>query len=74
MTVDIELFGLLAEGLERSQTLRLESQVSISEVAALIGVVPEEVGLVTIDGLQSSMQDTVPLNCRLCFFPPMSGG
>ena len=74
MAVDIELFGLLAEELERRHSLILESQVSVSEVAALIGVVPEEVGLVTIDGVQSTMQDTVPLNCRLCFFPPMSGG
>lgn len=74
MAVDIELFGQLAPGAQRRQTLNLESPLSVLEVATLLGVVPEEVGLVTIDGVQSSMQDTVPLNCRLCFFPPMSGG
>ena len=74
MAVDIELFGLLAPGVQRRQILDLESPSSVSEVAVRLGVNPEEVGLVTIDGVQSSMQDKVPLTCRLCFFPPMSGG
>jgi hypothetical protein len=74
MAVDVELFGQLASGVQRCQTLILESPIPASEVAMLLGVIPEEVGLVTIDGVQSSMQDHVPLTCRLCFFPPMSGG
>ena len=74
MAVDVELFGQLASGEKRRQTLTLESPVAASEVATLLGVNPEEVGLVTIDGVQSSMQDEVPLTCRVCFFPPMSGG
>lgn len=74
MAVDVELFGQLASIVHRRQTLTLESPIPISEVANLLGVNTEEVGLVTIDGVQSSMQDIVPLTCRLCFFPPMSGG
>ena len=74
MAVDVELFGQLADGELRRQNLTLESPIPISEVAILLGVNPDEVGLVTIDGVQSSMQDKVPLTCRLCFFPPMSGG
>ena len=74
MAVDVELFGQLASGAERRQTLSLESLLFVSEVAMLLGVNPEDVGLVTIDGVQSSMEDKVPLTCRLCFFPPMSGG
>ena len=74
MAVDVELFGQLGSGAQRRQTLTLESQVPISDVAKLIGVHIAEVGLVTIDGVQSSMEDKVPLTCRLCFFPPMSGG
>ena len=74
MAVDVELFGQLAFGNQRRKSLILESPIPASEVAMLLGVIPEQVGLVTIDGVQSSMQDLVPLTCRLCFFPPMSGG
>jgi hypothetical protein len=74
MTVDVELFGQLASGEQRCQTLTLEIPMPVHDVALLIGVNPEEVGLITIDGIQSLMQDEVPLTCRLCFFPPMSGG
>ncbi len=72
--MDIELFGQLASGEHRRQTLTLETPMPVYDVASLIGVNPEEVGLITIDGIQSLMQDEVPLTCRLCFFPPMTGG
>ncbi len=74
MAVDVELFGQLASGYRRRQALNLETPATVFEVANLLGVNPKEVGLVTIDGVQSSMQDKVSLTCRLCFFPPMSGG
>jgi hypothetical protein len=48
--------------------------MTVREVATLLGVQPEEVGLIVINGIQSEMDDPVPLNCRLCFFPHMSGG
>jgi len=74
MSVDVELFGQLASDMQRRQNLDLKYPVPVSDVADLLGISPQEVGLVTIDGIQSSMQDEVPLTCRLCFFPPMSGG
>ena len=74
MAVDVELFGQLALDGQRRQTLNLIPPVSVREVATLLGVNPSEVGLITINGVQSSMEDNVPLTCRLCFFPPMSGG
>jgi len=74
MTVDVELFGQLASSEQRRQKLTLQYPIPASEAADLLGINPEEVGLVTINGVQSSMQDEVPLTCRLCFFPPMSGG
>ena len=74
MAVDIELFGQLGSGEQRRQTINIETPVSALYMAKLLGVNQDEVGLVTINGIQSSMQDEVPLTCRLCFFPPMSGG
>jgi hypothetical protein len=35
---------------------------------------PEQVGLITINGVQSELQDALPPDCRLCFFPYLSGG
>jgi hypothetical protein len=74
MVVEIEIFGQLGESLKRRQSMILKAPVSVFEAATLLGLNPEEVGLVTIDGVQQWMEDIVPLECRLCFFPPMSGG
>lgn len=74
MTVEIELYGQFGERFEPIQSLELETSVSVRGVVIILGLEPEEVGLVTIDGVQQWMDDAVPLACRLCFFPPMSGG
>jgi len=74
MAVDVELFGQIALDKQRRFTLTLPSPIPVSDVARLIGVNIDEVGLITIDGVQSTNQDIVPESCRLCFFPPMTGG
>ena len=74
MAVDVELFGQLSPGVPRRQTLNLERPATVHDVAILLGVDPQEVGLIVINGVQSEMQDPVPPDCRLCFFPYMSGG
>jgi hypothetical protein len=72
--VDIELFGQLAPGVPRRQTLSLERPMTVKEVAILLAVDPDRVGLIAINGVQSQMEDPVPSDGRLCFFPPLSGG
>jgi hypothetical protein len=74
MAVDIELFGQLSSGALRRQTLTLEQSMTAYQVALLLSLNPDEIGLITINGVQSEMQDPVPPESRLCFFPPMSGG
>jgi hypothetical protein len=74
MTVDVEVFGQLSPSVKRRQTLTLEHPMNVQDVAFQLGLKPEEVGLITINGLQSEMEDLVPTNCRLCFFPYVSGG
>ncbi len=74
MPVDIELFGALAPRLPRRQKVTGEGAVTIAQVAELLQLDPEEVGLIVLDGRQSEWEDPVPANCRLCFFPPVSGG
>jgi molybdopterin converting factor small subunit len=74
LVVDIELFGQLSPGVQRRLTLELEHPMTVQEVAILLGVDPGEIGLIVINGIQSELNDPVPPGCRLCFFPPMSGG
>jgi len=74
MTVSIELFGQLSPQSPRRQTLDLASRTTVQEAALALGLNPEEIGLVTINGVQSEMQDLVLIDCRLCFFPYVSGG
>ena len=74
MAVDVELFGQLLPDMPRRQTLTLEHPMTVQEVAILLGLNPDDVGLMAINGIQSEMPDLVPPDCRLCFFPPMSGG
>jgi len=74
VAVDVELFGQLSPGVQRRQTLSLERPATVYEVTILLGLDPQEVGLIVINGVQSEMQDPVPPDCRLCFFPYMSGG
>jgi hypothetical protein len=74
VTVSIELFGQLSPQSPRRQTLDLVPQSTVQQAAAALGLDPEEIGLITINGVQSELQDFVPADCRLCFFPYVSGG
>jgi hypothetical protein len=72
--IEIELFGQLLPGAPRRQTLTLERPMTVEEVAVSLGLRLDEIGLISINGVQSELEDSVPPGCRLCFFPPMSGG
>jgi hypothetical protein len=39
-----------------------------------VGLNLDEIGLVTIDGVQSGLEDRVRPDSRICFFPCVSGG
>ncbi|MEW5868142.1 MAG: hypothetical protein AB1894_02625 [Chloroflexota bacterium] len=74
MNVEVELFGQLLPGAQRQQHLLVKRPMLVEEVAGMLGLKPEEIGLITIDGVQSEMEDLVQPGCRLCFFPYLSGG
>lgn len=74
MTVDIELFGQLLPGSKRRQTLSVEQPLRVRDVAESLGLDPDEIGLITINSVQSELEDLIPPGSRLCFFPFMSGG
>jgi len=74
MEINVELSGQLLPGVPRHQTLRFEKPVTVREVAHLLGLDAEEVGLIVVNGIQSEMNDAVPPDGRLSFFPYLSGG
>jgi molybdopterin converting factor small subunit len=48
--------------------------MTVGEIARQLGLKPEEIGLISINGVQSELEDKLSTDCRLCFFPPVSGG
>jgi hypothetical protein len=74
VAVDIEIFGQLLPNQPRRQTVDIKESVSVGELAKMIGLELEEIGLVTIDGVQSDLEHSVQPDSRLCFFPYVSGG
>jgi len=74
MSIDVELFGQLMENKQRRRTLEIVSPTMIRELVTRLGLKEEEIGLITVDGVQSEPEDLVHPGSRLCFFPPMSGG
>ena len=74
MAVDVEVFGQLAPHVPRRQALTLERPATVQDIALQLGLNLDDIGLMSINGVQVELQELVPLDCRLCFFPPMSGG
>ena len=74
MAVDIEVFGQLLPGQPRRQTMEIQASATVGEVARALGLDPDAIGLITLDGVQSEMDDPVSPDSRLCFFPYVSGG
>ena len=74
LKIDLELFGQLLPGMPRRQALTMEEPLLVREVVNSLRLNPDEIGLITINGIQSELDDSILSDCRLCFFPPMSGG
>lgn len=74
MIVEVELFGQLMPDLPRLQSIELEELAVVKDAASSLRIDLGQVGLITINGVQSEEQDQLVNHCRLCFFTQMSGG
>lgn len=74
MALDIEVFAQLLPGKPRRQALEIRGEVTVRDVAHAIGLDAKDIGLVTIDGVQSKLDDVVKTDARICFFPYLAGG
>jgi sulfur carrier protein len=74
MSIEIELFGQLGSNRQRRQTWEMITPMLIRDVANKLGLKEEEIGLITVDGVQCETDELVHPGSRLCFFSHMSGG
>jgi molybdopterin converting factor small subunit len=74
MNISVELNGQLLPQSSRRLSLDLGSEKTVHDVAILLGLDPEEIGLIAINGVQSEMEDALKPDCRLSFFPYVTGG
>jgi molybdopterin converting factor small subunit len=73
--VEVRIFGPLWEHLPAELELDLEGRaMAVADLLARLGLDPEEVGIITVNGRQSFLDDIAPADGRVCIFPPMSGG
>ncbi|MEJ2246723.1 MAG: hypothetical protein P8Y80_11705, partial [Acidobacteriota bacterium] len=59
MAIDIEIFGQLLPGQPRRRAMEIEKPETVRSLAQAIGLDPEDIGLVTINGVQSGLDEPV---------------
>jgi molybdopterin converting factor small subunit len=74
VAIDIEIFGQLLPGQPRRRAMEIEKPETVRSLAQAIGLDPEDIGLVTINGVQSGLDEPVNPDSRVCFFPYITGG
>jgi hypothetical protein len=74
VAVDIEIFGQLLLNQPRRRSMEIQDPTTARDLARAVGLDLDEIGLVTIDGVQSGLEDSVRPDSRICFFPYVSGG
>jgi sulfur carrier protein ThiS len=73
--VEVRIVGALWEHLEPRMELDLEGRdLTVADLLADLGIELTEVGIVTVDGRQSRLDEAVPSAGRVFIFPPMFGG
>lgn len=74
MIIEVELFGQLEPQLPRLQSIDVTESSIVLDVAKLLSLDLDKVGLITINGIQCEEFEKLPPDSRLCFFTHMSGG
>lgn len=74
MTIEVELYGNLSLKLPRRQKLELDRPTTAGELAIDLGLDPDGIGLVAINGKHEPLSQIVPNDSRVCYFPHLSGG
>jgi molybdopterin converting factor small subunit len=74
LEIKVELFGQLRKGRNKVIELQLQSGATVRDAVIQLGLDPEEIGMMVVNGIQSELTDPLPPGCRLALFPYISGG
>jgi molybdopterin converting factor small subunit len=74
LEISVELFGQLRKGQNKILTVQLPVGSTVMDAVNQLGLDPEMVGMIIINGIQSELTDPLPTHCRLALFPYISGG
>lgn len=73
--VQVRVFNQQWEHLAPELEMDLEGREgTVADLLAALQLDPAEVGIVTVNGRQSRLDELVPAAGRVCIFPPMFGG
>lgn len=72
--MEIEIFGQLSLDRESKVEFKPGKPKTALVIAKQLGLNSDAIGLITIDGRQSELDDLVSDFSRICFFPYMGGG
>lgn len=74
MIIEVEFFGRLMPDLPRLQKIELNEYATVKDAIMRLDIDIDQVGLITVNGVQREDQDRLYDCSRLCFFTHMSGG
>lgn len=75
ITIDLNLFATLSRHLAaRESAFEIKENTSIKELIAIIGVSPDDVKLIFVNGKKEGLDYLIQDKDRVGLFPPVGGG
>jgi molybdopterin converting factor small subunit len=74
MQVEVRLFATLREGRFDKQTIEKAEAVSISDLLEHLGIPIDQVGILLVNGLNTSVEHKLTSNDVVSLFPAIGGG
>ena len=72
--ITVKLFANLREGREKQYQFRFEGMQTAKDVISRLGISPEEVAILLINGRHSKPQDAIKDGDLVALFPASGGG
>lgn len=72
--VEVRLFATFREGREKKQIISLDEGAEISEVLKILNIKEEEIGILLLNGMDSSVDKKLKDGDVIALFPPVGGG
>lgn len=74
MELEIKCYATLARHLPPGGKLELPEGSTVSQAIAILGIDPEEVKIIFLNGIHASEKSILEPGDRLGLFPPVGGG